>query len=151
MAADPPERGRDESLVQNGARPVKDVLPLPMRIAAWIVAIPLALAIVGLPARKGGYLTSQKLLDVIVKHDMGRFVPLAVIVVLWAIVTTVFVTVLVEGGRVIRRRRRGRRFPPVVAGPLVSGPSTVSAGVSISGPPSSGSGPAVPPPRRRAR
>ena len=58
----------------------------------WVVALPIALVAVGIPARKAGYLTGQKLLDVIVKHDLGRFVPLLVIVALWALVTAILVT-----------------------------------------------------------
>jgi hypothetical protein len=86
----------------------RDALPLPLRIAAWLVALPLALAIVGIPARKAGYLTSQKLLDVIVKSDITRFVPILVIVGLWALVTAVLVTVFVEGGRRVMLRRRAK-------------------------------------------
>ncbi len=65
-----------------------------VRILVWVVALPIALVAVGLPARKAGYLTGQKLLDVIVKHDLGRFVPLVVIVALWALATAVLVTLL---------------------------------------------------------
>jgi hypothetical protein len=81
-------------------------LPIWLRIGAWVVALPLALVIVGIPARQLDYLTSQKLLDVIVKHDASRFVPIIVIVALWALVTAVLVTVLVEGGRLWMLRRR---------------------------------------------
>lgn len=71
-----------------------------VRILAWVVALPIALIAVGIPARKAGYLTGQKLLDVIVKHDLGRFVPLVVIVALWALVTAVLVTLfLAAAGR----------------------------------------------------
>jgi hypothetical protein len=76
-------------------RPPRDDSATPsrlVRILAWVVALPIALVAVGVPARKAGYLTGQKLLDVIVKHDLGRFVPLVVIVLLWALVTAVLVT-----------------------------------------------------------
>ncbi len=74
-----------------------------------MLAVPVGLAIIGIPARVLGYLTSQKLLDVIVKHNLSRFVPLLVIVVLWALATTVLVEIFIEGGRwlMLRRRRRG--------------------------------------------
>jgi hypothetical protein len=75
------------------------------RIGAWIVALPLALVVVGVPARKAGYLNGQRMLDIIVKHNLGRFVPLLVIVVLWALATAVLVTVFLEGGRRILRKR----------------------------------------------
>ncbi|MEX0666019.1 MAG: hypothetical protein WD598_14790 [Acidimicrobiia bacterium] len=64
-----------------------------------MLALPIALVVVGIPARKAGYLNSQRLLDVIVKHDIGRFVPLLVIVALWALVTAVLVTVFIEGAK----------------------------------------------------
>lgn len=90
----------------------RDALPLALRIGAWVLALPLGLAIVGIPARQLGYLSSQKLLDVIVKRDLGRFLPIVVIIALWALVSAVLVTLFVEGGRRLmlrRRRKRGAR------------------------------------------
>ena len=90
-----------------------------LRILAWVVALPIALVVVGIPARTAGYLNSQRLLDVIVKHDIGRFVPLLVIVALWALVTAVLVTVFIEGARRLSHGRgRGDAGPaaPVAAG-----------------------------------
>jgi hypothetical protein len=87
----------------------REAMPVWLRIVVWIVALPLGLVIVGIPARQAGYLTSQKLLDVIVKHDIGRFVPIVVIVALWALVTALLVTGLVEGGRWWMLHRREQR------------------------------------------
>ncbi len=89
-------------------KPPRNTLPLWMRIGVWVLAVPIGLVIVGVPARSLGYLTSQKLLDVFVKHSLSRFVPLLVIVVLWALATTILVEVFVEGGRwlMLRRQRR---------------------------------------------
>jgi hypothetical protein len=89
----------------------REALPLWLRITVWVIALPLGLLVVGLPARQLGYLTSQKLLDVIVKRDLGRFVPIIVVVALWALVTAVLVTILIEGGRrwMVHRRERARR------------------------------------------
>jgi len=86
-----------------------------------VVAVPVGLAIVGIPARKLGYLTSQKLLDVFVKHTLSRFVPLAVIVVLWALATTVLVELFVEGGRWIMLRRRRARAAKASPEPAPTG------------------------------
>ena len=101
-----PTRGR----APRGGEPrTDDALPILVRIAAWVVALPLALAIVGIPARKAGYLNGQRMLDIIVKHNLGRFVPLLVIVVLWALATAVLVTIFLEGGRrMLRKRDRTR-------------------------------------------
>lgn len=92
----------------SGGKPPRDALPLVIRVGAWVLAVPVGLAIVGIPARILGYLTSQKLLDVVVKHNVSRFVPLVVIVVLWALATTVLVEIFIEGGRwlMLRRRRK---------------------------------------------
>ncbi|HSO97120.1 MAG TPA: hypothetical protein VLV81_13890 [Acidimicrobiia bacterium] len=93
---------------RGAGKPPRDALPLAIRLGAWVLAVPIGLAIIGIPARSLGYLTSQKLLDVIVKHNLSRFVPLLVIVVLWALATTILVEIFIEGGRwlMLRRRRR---------------------------------------------
>ena len=70
-----------------------------------MVSVPLGLALVGIPARKAGYLSSQKLLDIVVGSDLGRYVPLVVIVVAWALVTALLVQAIVETGGALRRRR----------------------------------------------
>jgi hypothetical protein len=87
-----------------------------------VLAVPIGLAIVGIPARILGYLTSQKLLDVIVKHNLSRFVPLLVIVVLWALATTVLVEIFIEGGRWLMLRRRRRLGGPGGADDVAPGP-----------------------------
>ena len=70
-----------------------------------MVSVPLGLALVGIPARKAGYLSSQKLLDIVVGSDLGRYVPLVVIVVAWALVTALLVQAIVETAGALRRRR----------------------------------------------
>jgi hypothetical protein len=118
----------------------RDALPLGVRIGAWVLAVPVGLAIVGIPARVLGYLTSQKLLDVFVKHNLSRFVPLIVIVVLWALATTILVEVFVEGGRWLMLRRRVRRGRE----------GDVAANGDPDGAPAEPSAPRVPPRQRRS-
>lgn len=125
------------------AKPPRDALPLAVRIGAWVLAVPIGLAIVGIPARVLGYLTSQKLLDVFVKHTIGRFVPLLVIVVLWALATTILVELFVEGGRWFMLRRRSGHGG---AGPAPASPASPSPG-----PTGAAAAPAPPPPRRQRR
>jgi hypothetical protein len=146
----PPGRSQDG----DGPRPQ---LALPLRIGAWLIALPLGLVIVGLPARKLGFLSSQKLLDVIVKRDISRFVPLLIIIALWALVSAVLVTAIVEIARRRRARRGSRRVDDggggrrakrrdglAGLGPVAVGaPSGASTGGSSAGP--------TPPPRRRGR
>ena len=112
---------------RGAGKPPRDALPLAIRVGAWVLAVPIGLAIIGIPARILGYLTSQKLLDVIVKHNLSRFVPLVVIVVLWALATTVLVELFIEGGRwlMLRRRRRNDSggSDGYAAGPMSPPPS----------------------------
>jgi hypothetical protein len=100
----PRSRSRRSSAAETDSAP--DALPVLFRILIWVIALPIGLALVGIPARKAGYLSSQKLLDVVIKHNLDRFFPLAVIVVLWALVTAIVVHLLAEGGRAWRHKRR---------------------------------------------
>jgi hypothetical protein len=111
----------------------RESLPLPLRVLAWLVALPLGLAIVGLPARKAGYLSSQKLLDVIVKSDMSRFVPIVVIIVLWALVSAALVTLFVEGGRRLMARRHDKRTSRAGGVPVGAAPGRGARGARPSG------------------
>jgi hypothetical protein len=142
------ERSRGRGSDSAGARPQ---LALPLRIGAWLIAVPLGLVIVGLPARKLGFLSSQKLLDVIVKRDIGRFVPLLIIIALWAFVSAVLVTAIVEIARRRRARRVSRRADGGSRGSSgrdgLGGLGAVGASAP-SGAPAPSAGP-TPPPRRR--
>ena len=86
-----------------------------VRFLAWVIAIPLGLILVGIPARRAGYLSGQKLLDVVIGHNLDRYLPLVVIVLLWALVTALLVQLLAEGGSWLMRRRRARRATTVDA------------------------------------
>jgi NADH:ubiquinone oxidoreductase subunit 5 (subunit L)/multisubunit Na+/H+ antiporter MnhA subunit len=79
-----------------------------LRLTAWLLALPAGLVLVGVPARAAGYLSSQRLLDIVIDRDRDRYVPLVVVVVLWALVTAVLVQLMVEGGAWLLRRRRAR-------------------------------------------
>ena len=143
IASRPLGRGGDG----DGPRPQ---LALPWRIGAWLIAVPLGLVVVGLPARKAGFLSSQKLLDVIVKRDISRFVPLLIIIALWALVSAVLVTAIVE----IARRRRGRRASRRSEGgggrgDPMSRDGLAGLGAAGASAPSAASAGPTPPPRRR--
>ena len=103
-----------------------------VRILIWVVSFPIALALVGLPAKRAGYLSNQKLLDVVIKHEADRFLPLLVIVLLWALVTAILVQLLVEGGRWYMLRRTARRSAEAASSVVSTTPG------------------AAPPPRRRS-
>ncbi len=88
-----------------------------LRILAWVIALPLALIIIGIPARAAGYLTGQKLLDVIIKQGLSRFFPVLLIILLWSITTVILVTLIVEIGSVLLARRRTKRTNNYAAAP----------------------------------
>jgi len=100
------------------ARSPRARAPWWLRCVAWVVAVPVGLVLVGLPARRLGYLDSQKLLDVLIGEGSGRFLPLVVIVLLWALVTAVLVQVIVEGGHWWLRRRRRSAAAGAAADPV---------------------------------
>jgi len=124
----PSPRVRSRTRRATGSAGAPDPLPVVVRILIWIVALPLGLALVGIPARKAGYLSSQKLLDVVIKHNLDRFVPLAVIVLLWALVTAIIVHLLAEGGRAWRHKRQA-------ANEAAARPTIVSSSPGITPPP----------------
>jgi hypothetical protein len=141
----PAPRTRARRSRATAAEAAPDALPVLVRVLIWIVALPIGLALVGIPARKAGYLSSQKLLDVVIKHNLDRFFPLAVIVVLWALVTAIVVHLLAEGGRAWRHKRR-------LEHDAATRPRVVSSSPGVSPPPrrvngngsGAGDGPAAP-------
>jgi hypothetical protein len=84
---------------------------LVIRLAVWFVCFPLALVLVAVPARHFGYLNSQRLLDVVLKPGLSRYLPLVVIGVAWALTTAVLVQLAV-GLLTWFRRRRAVSKPP---------------------------------------
>ncbi|MGH7357307.1 MAG: hypothetical protein ACRDWD_11965 [Acidimicrobiia bacterium] len=85
-----------------------DHVAWPLRLLAWIVALPLGAAVVVFPARKFGLLTTFDLADVIIGTGAGRYARLAVVVVLWALAAAIFVQLFLVGGRaLVNRYRKG--------------------------------------------
>ena len=111
----PPAAGRRKGSADTASAPTPHRTRAPwwLRVVAWVIAVPLGLALVGLPARNLGYLDSQKLLDVLIGKGTDRYLPLVVIVLLWALVTALLVQLIIEGGAwLLRRRRTGRATTP---------------------------------------
>jgi hypothetical protein len=91
-------------------------VPWPLRLLAWIVALPLGAIVVAFPARRFGLLTTFDLADVIIGTGSGRYVRLAIVVALWALATALFVQILLVGGRaLVNRFREVRTAEPAVA------------------------------------
>src|SRR5262245_22677735 len=79
------------------------------RLAAWVVAVPVAFVVTAVPAYEFGLIRKGDVLDVFVGSGTGRYTRLAVFTLIWALVTAVLVQLLVEGGRWWSRRRRASR------------------------------------------
>jgi hypothetical protein len=98
---------RRERRAERSAKPGH--VPWPLRVLAWIVALPLGAVVVVWPARRFGLLTGGDLADVIIDTGVGRFGRLAVVVVLWALAASIFVQTFLVGGSALVTRLRARR------------------------------------------
>jgi hypothetical protein len=109
---------------------------------AWLVALPAGLFLVVYPARKLGFLSGQKLVDVIVGTSWNRYWRVLAIAPMWALVTTIIVQLILLAGRALARRRRQIRDEQ--ANPASSsrggGSRTAPAPAPQPRPPTNGSG-----------
>ena len=92
------------------------------RVLAWVVAVPIAGLVTGLSAYDIGWIKKDDLLDVFIGSGTGRYNHLAVVTLVWALLTAVLVQVFVEGGRWIAQRRRKRRAPRAAAPETIATP-----------------------------
>lgn len=95
----PPPRKRVD-----GARPRKVLWPF--RVLVWLIALPLGLLIVVVPARRLGFLSGQRLLDVVVGTGWSRYWRVLAIAPAWALVTTLLVQLMLFGLRKLADRRQ---------------------------------------------
>ncbi len=79
------------------------------RVLAWIVAVPLGFLMTAWPAYELGFIKKDDLLDIFVGTGTGRYARLAIVTLVWAVVTALLVQLFVEGGRVRANRRRRTR------------------------------------------
>ena len=95
--------------------PVGNELPRIVRIAIWLVAVPLGFVLVFGITRALGFLTQRQLEDAFLLSGFSRFWPIVRLLPFWALVTALLVQLFVEGGRAFAARRRN-------AGPRDDGP-----------------------------
>jgi hypothetical protein len=113
-ATDLPGDGAD------GARPLlgRAVLPWYVRLAVWVVALPFGLAVVFGGARAFHLLTSSQLLDTFTGTGWDRFVPVARLLPIAALITAVLVQLAItylerrQASARTSPRRSGRGTPP---------------------------------------
>jgi hypothetical protein len=78
----------------------------PLRLLAWLIALPVGLVAVVVPARRIGFLSGQRLLDVVVTTGWSRYWRVLAIAPAWALVTTLLVQLMLFGMRKLGDRRR---------------------------------------------
>jgi len=81
-------------------------LPWWARLLSWVIAFPVGLFLTVWPARQLGFLSGQRLLDVLVGTGIGRYWRVLVIAPVWALVTTILVQLLQMAFRRLGARRQ---------------------------------------------
>jgi len=107
MPAQPPAGVAPASARPRAARPPE--LSRPWRVAAWVVAVFGGGLLVFVAGRAVGYLSGQRALDVVLSSGVDRYTVLLPLVPIWAVVTTALVSLFIDGGGALARRRRARR------------------------------------------
>jgi hypothetical protein len=102
-----PERRRAARARVDGTGPRK--VAWPFRVLAWLIALPLGLLAVVAPARRFGFLSGQRLLDVVVGTEWSRYWRVLLIAPAWALVTTLLVHLMLFGLRKLGDRRAAIR------------------------------------------
>jgi hypothetical protein len=101
-----PTRAKSSRAPAPAAAPKRSSVAWYWRLVAWIVAVPLGFLLSAWPAYQLGFIKKDDLLDVFVGTGTGRYLRLAIVTVVWALVTALLVQLFVEGGRVRANRRR---------------------------------------------
>lgn len=86
-----------------------DTVSRPLRVLAWVVAMVLGLLITLWVARITGWLSGDRLVDVFTQEGWARYIRIIAIAPVWALFTTLWLTLFLEGGRALKRRRAEKR------------------------------------------
>ena len=94
-----------------GAQPVSapDEVPRPLRVLAWVVALVLGLVVTLWVARITDWLSGNRLVDVFTQEGWARYIRIIAVAPVWALFTTLLLTLFLEGGRALARRRAEKR------------------------------------------
>jgi hypothetical protein len=85
-------------------------LPLPLRLLAWGGALVLGLVVTVWLARVSGWLSGDRLVDVFTgTGGIQRYLRVLALAPVWALLTTGFLTLFIDGGRALARRRAEKR------------------------------------------
>ena len=80
-----------------------------MRVLAWVVALALGLVVTLWIARVTGWLSGDRLVDVFIQSGLARYIRVIAVAPVWALFTTLLLTLFLEGGRALARRRAEKR------------------------------------------
>lgn len=86
-----------------------DQLPKLLRVVAWVVAMLLGLVVTLWVARITGWLSGNRLVDVFTQEGWTRYIRVVAVAPVWALFTTLLLTLFLEGGRALARRRAEKR------------------------------------------
>lgn len=115
-----------------------DGFPVAVRIGAWVVAVVAGGLLSIWVARGIGLLTADRIVDVITGSGSGRYLRLGVFMLLWALMATVLVTLLIDGGwRLLHRAAASPARGPVAA-------ATTAATEGAAAPPRQGAAAGMP-------
>lgn len=92
----------------------------PVRILLWVVAFALGALVVRMLAKWTGFVGGNTLVDLLIEKTFANYFKLFVLVPVWALFSTLFLTLFLEGPAWLRRRRAG-------AASATSGPPAVEA------------------------
>jgi hypothetical protein len=109
VAASAPKAARAVPRPSAGAVPRTDAVARPLRVVAWVVALALGLVVTMWVARVTGWLSGDRLVDVFVGTGITRYIRVIAVAPVWALFTTLLLTLFLEGGRALARRRAEKR------------------------------------------
>ena len=95
--------------VPTGVPVTSNAVALPLRLLAWAAALVLGLVVTLWVARVTGWLSGDRLVDVFTDEGWARYIRVIAIAPVWAMFTTLLLTLFLEGGRALARRRAEKR------------------------------------------
>lgn len=97
----------------------KEKASLLVRLLGWAIALPLGLVATLWIARITGWLSGERLVDVFTGTGSARYLRVVAIAPVWALFTTLFLSLFLEGGRALARRRAEKRAEAAGSRPAV--------------------------------
>jgi hypothetical protein len=94
----------------------KEKASLPVRLLGWAIALPLGLAATLWLARITGWLSGERLVDVFTGTGSARYIRVIAIAPVWALFTTLILSLFLEAGRALARRQAEKRAEAKGAG-----------------------------------